>query len=96
MSLSKNLIQENDALKAAIIELADAVNAHGDTEIARLQDVSMRVHEIALHGVHHGAADALACTESHVGADLVDVLSPNFVEERTMGTSRASETTSPR
>jgi hypothetical protein len=41
-------------------DATDALNAQGDVLVARLQDVSTRVREVALHGVRHGATIALA------------------------------------
>ena len=39
---------------------ADAINARGSLIDAHLQDIPVRVQEIALHGVFHGASVALA------------------------------------
>ena len=48
----------------------DAVNARGSLIDARLQDVSVRVREIALHGIRHGAAVALTAAQVQTGHDL--------------------------
>lgn len=76
----QELTNKLEALTIAINATTLAVNAHGETEIERLQDVLVRVQEIALHGVRHGAAGA-ACAELRNRADLSNTLSPNFVEE---------------
>ena len=41
-------------------DAADALNAWGDMPVACLQDVLVRAREVALLGVRHGAAVALA------------------------------------
>ena len=48
----------------------DAVNARGSSIDARLQDVPVRVQEIALHGVRHGAAVALTVAQVQMGYEL--------------------------
>ena len=48
----------------------DAVNARGSSIDACLQDVPVRVWEIALHGVHHGAAVALTAAQVQTGYEL--------------------------
>ena len=50
--------------------VADAVNAWGFLTAARLQDVPVRVREIALHNVHHGAAVALTAAQVQIGHEL--------------------------
>ena len=45
------------------------VNARGATPVIRLNDIPNRVREVALHGVHHGAATALAATQVCSGQD---------------------------
>ena len=44
-----------ESLQLAANAAADAVNARGSLNDARLQDIPTRVQEIALHGVYHGA-----------------------------------------
>jgi len=46
------------------------VNARGAVPVVRLYDVPNRVREVALHGVHHGAAIALAAAQAHCGHNL--------------------------
>jgi len=48
----------------------DVVNARGSPIDARLQDVPIRIQEIALHGVHHGAAVALTAAQVQTGYEL--------------------------
>ena len=59
-----------ESLQLAANEATDAVNAWGSPIIARLQDVPVRVREIALHGVHHGAAVALTAAQVQTGHEL--------------------------
>ena len=46
------------------------VNARGAALVACLHDILNRVREVALHGVRHGAAMALAAVQVHSGRDL--------------------------
>ena len=48
----------------------DAVNARGSLINAHLHHVPSRVQEIALHGVHHGAAVALTAVQVQTGYEL--------------------------
>ena len=48
----------------------DAINAWGSPIDARLQDVMVRVREIALHGVRHGVAVALTAAQVQTGYEL--------------------------
>ena len=52
-----------ESLQLAANTVVDAVNAHGSLINAHLHDVPARVREIALHGVHHGAAVALTVAQ---------------------------------
>ena len=47
----------------------DSVNARGSTVAARLRNVPARVMEVAEHGVHAGAARAIAVVSTMSGAD---------------------------
>jgi len=49
---------------------AGFVNARGVILVVRLYDVPNRVREVALYGVHHGAAAALAATQAHSDCNL--------------------------
>ncbi|EAZ07576.1 hypothetical protein OsI_29827 [Oryza sativa Indica Group] len=60
---------ELDRLKALVEELADKVNAQGDTPEARLGAVAGRVDEVASHGVRLGVATGLVAMSTHTGTD---------------------------
>jgi hypothetical protein len=60
---------ELNRLKALVEELANKVNALGDTPEARLGAVVGRVDEVALHGVRLGTALGLAAMSTHTGVD---------------------------
>jgi len=49
---------------------AGFVNARGAVPVVCLHDIANRVREIALHGVRHGAAMALASAQAHSGHEL--------------------------
>ena len=49
---------------------AGFVNARGAIPIVRLYDIPNRVREVALHGVRHGAATALAAAQARSGHNL--------------------------
>ena len=46
------------------------VNARGAVPVVRLYDVPNYVREVALHGVRHGAAMALAAAQARSGHEL--------------------------
>ena len=46
------------------------VNARGTILVIRLHDIPNHVREVALHGVRHGAATALATTQVRSGHNL--------------------------
>jgi hypothetical protein len=50
-------------------QLADKVNAPGDTPAARIAAVEDRVDEVALHGVRLGTTLGLAAMETHTSVD---------------------------
>ena len=52
-----------ESLQLAANTAVDAVNARGSLINVRIHDVSARVREIALHGVHHGVAVALTVAQ---------------------------------
>ena len=54
-----------------------AINARGPLLNNRLHDVPARILEIALHGVCHGAAVALATTQVQTGHEL-RTMEPGF------------------
>ena len=46
------------------------VNAKGAVPVVRLHDIPNRVREVALHGISHGAAMALAAAQARSGHEL--------------------------
>jgi hypothetical protein len=60
---------ELDQLKMLVKQLADKVNAPGDTLADRLAAVENRVDEVALHGVRLGTTLGLAAMATHTGVD---------------------------
>jgi len=46
------------------------VNARGAILMVRLHDIPNRVREVALHGISHGAAMALAAAQARSGHEL--------------------------
>jgi hypothetical protein len=60
---------ELDQLKMLVKQLADKVNAAGDTPADRLTAVENRVDEVALHGVRLGTTLGLAAMATHTGVD---------------------------
>jgi hypothetical protein len=51
---------ELDQLKMLVEQLADKVNAHGDTPAERLAAMESRVDEVATHGIRLGTTLGLA------------------------------------
>jgi hypothetical protein len=56
-------------LKTLVKQLADKVNAPGDTPAARLGAVDDRIDEVALHGVRLGTTLGLAAMATHTDVD---------------------------
>jgi hypothetical protein len=56
-------------LKRLVKQLADKVNAPGDTPVDRIAVVEDRVDEVALHGVCLGTTLGLAAMATHTGVD---------------------------
>jgi hypothetical protein len=50
-------------------QLADKVNARGDTPAERLAAVEDRVDEVAVHGIRLGTTLGLAAMATHTGVD---------------------------
>ena len=50
--------------------VAGFVNARGAIPVVHLHDIPNHVREVALHGVHHGAAMALAAAQAHPSHNL--------------------------
>ena len=49
---------------------AGFINARGAIPVIRLHDIPNHVREVTLHGIHHGAAMALAATQARFGHEL--------------------------
>jgi hypothetical protein len=60
---------ELDQLKMLVKQLADKVNAPGDTPEDRLAAVEDRVDEVAVHGIRLGTTLGLAAMATHTGVD---------------------------
>jgi hypothetical protein len=56
-------------LKTLVKQLADKVNAPGDTPVAHIAAVEDRVDEVVLHGVRLGTTLGLAAMATHTGVD---------------------------
>jgi hypothetical protein len=52
---------------------ASTVNARGPSLVDRLHDILAGVQEVSLHGVHRGAAVALATVQVQTGHDLISM-----------------------
>jgi hypothetical protein len=60
---------ELDQLKMLVKQLADKVNAPGDTPEDRLAAVEDRVDDVAVHGIRLGTTLGLAAMATHTGVD---------------------------
>jgi hypothetical protein len=60
---------ELDQLKTLVKQLADKVNAPGDTPAERLAAVEDCVDEVAVHGIRLGTTLGLAAMATHTGVD---------------------------
>jgi hypothetical protein len=60
---------EHNQLKMLVKQLADKVNAPGDTPADRIAAVEDCVDEVALHGVRLGTTLGLAAMAMHTGVD---------------------------
>ena len=65
-----DLSAQLESLRLAVEYAAGFVNARGAAPVVRLHDILNRVREVALHGVRHGAAMALASAQAHSGHEL--------------------------
>jgi len=73
ITLSLNLLDltaQLESLRSATDHAAGFVNARGVVPVVRLHDIPNRVREVALHGVRHGAAMALAAAQARLGHNL--------------------------
>jgi hypothetical protein len=60
---------ELNQLKMLVEQLADKVNARGDTPAERLAAVENRLDEVATHGIRLGTTLGLAAMATHTGVD---------------------------
>jgi DNA-binding ferritin-like protein len=60
---------ELNQLKMLVEQLADKVNARGDTPAERLAAVENRVDEVATHSIRLGTTLGLAAMATHTGVD---------------------------
>jgi hypothetical protein len=60
---------ELNRLKMLVEQLADKVNARGDTPMERLAAVEHRVDEVATHGIRLGTTLGLAAKATHTDVD---------------------------
>ena len=65
-----DLSAQLESLRLAVDHVAGFINARGAILVVRLYDIPNRVREVALHGVRHGAAMALAAAQVHSSHDL--------------------------
>ena len=59
-----------ESLLLAAEYAAGFINATGAVLVVHLHDIPNHVREVALHGVRHGAAMALASTQAHSSHEL--------------------------
>ena len=62
-----DLSAQLESLRLAADHAVRFVNAKGTVLVVRLYDILNHVREVALHGIHHGAAMALAAAQVHSG-----------------------------
>ena len=67
---SSDLSAQLESLQLAAEYAVGFVNARGAISIVRLYDIPNRIREVALHGIHHGAATALAAAQARSGHNL--------------------------
>ena len=65
-----DLSSQLESLQSATNHAARFVNARGTVLVVRLHNIPNRVRAVALHGVHHGAAMALAAAQAYLGHNL--------------------------
>jgi hypothetical protein len=68
---------ELDQLKMLVEQLADKVNARGDTPAERHATVETRVDEVATHGIRLDTTLGLAAMATHTGVDY-SIQPPGF------------------
>ena len=65
-----DLSNQLESLRSAADHAAGFVNARGAVLVVRLHDIPNHVREVALHGVHYGAATALAAAQARSSHNL--------------------------
>ena len=65
-----DLTAQLESLRSAADHAAGFINARGAAPVVRLHDIPNHVREVALHGVRHGAAMALATAQARSGHNL--------------------------
>ena len=65
-----DLTAQLESLRSAVDHATGFVNARGAIPVVRLHDILNHVREVALHGVRHGAAMALAAAQARSGHNL--------------------------
>ena len=65
-----DLTAQLESLRSATDHVTGFVNARGTVPVVRLHDIPNRVREVALHGVCHGAAMALAPAQARSSHNL--------------------------
>jgi len=65
-----DLTAQLESLRSAADHAAGFINAKGAILVVRLHDIPNRVREVALHGVRHRAAMALAAAQACSGHNL--------------------------
>ena len=91
ITLSLNILDltaQLESLRSAADHAAGFVNARGAVLVVRLHDILNRVREVALHGVHHGAAMALAAAKAR-SSHNVRLLPHGLWTQRTLGSMSA-------
>ena len=65
-----DLTAQLESLRSAADHVVGFVNARGAVLVVHLHDILNHVREVALHGIGHGAAMALAATQARSGHNL--------------------------
>ena len=65
-----DLSAQLESLRSATEYAAGFINARGAIPVVHLHDIPNHVREVAFHGVHHGAAVALAAAQARSGHNL--------------------------
>jgi len=79
-----DLTAQLESLRSAVDHATGFVNARGAIPVVRLHDILNHVREVALHGVRHGAAMALAAAQARLGHNL-RLLPQGFLDARYPG-----------